>query len=131
MISSNVVTPASSFAAASSRRLGILRSRARRLISPSFAPSTIRCGEVFVDRQELEQADASAVATAVALFATARFVNGGPAGFGPADGGGFGGRELSRLAAFGAQPPRQPLRDAEADGCGDLEWFESHVDRAA
>ena len=42
MISSKLVTPASSFTAASSRRPGILRSRARREISPSLSPSTIR-----------------------------------------------------------------------------------------
>ena len=51
--------------------------------------------EVFVDRQQLEQADAAAIAAAVALLAAARLVDGRARRVGPADRRRFGGASAS------------------------------------
>ena len=104
MISSKLVRPAEQFRGGVVAEAGDLSSRGPAVaISPSFAASTIIRGKVFVDRQQLEHADPPLVAAIVAHRAALRLVDRGVRRIGPADRGGFGGRQLPRLATFGAQ----------------------------
>ncbi len=87
-------------------------------------------GEAVVNRKHLKESDSAAESSFPALLTSTRFVNSRVGEPGIANRLGFGGCQLTWLAAFGAQPSNEPLGHTQSQRRRHLIGQKSHIRKA-